>query len=65
MLIFLPSLPEKFASALKPETLLDHLQIEGMKIEEESEVRWPSSPPLPAVASAPGAGALGTSTGCL
>ncbi|XP_049501387.1 vacuolar protein sorting-associated protein 37C isoform X1 [Panthera uncia] len=28
---------EKFASALKPETLLDLLQIEGMKIEEESE----------------------------
>ncbi|XP_029812852.1 vacuolar protein sorting-associated protein 37C isoform X2 [Suricata suricatta] len=28
---------EKFSSALKPETLLDLLQIEGMKIEEESE----------------------------
>lgn len=42
--IFLPSLPEKFSSALKPETLLDLLQIEGMKIEEESEVRGPSSP---------------------
>ncbi|XP_044919093.1 vacuolar protein sorting-associated protein 37C isoform X1 [Mustela putorius furo] len=28
---------EKFSSALQPETLLDLLQIEGMKIEEESE----------------------------
>lgn len=32
-------LPEKFSSALQPGTLLDLLQIEGMKIEEESEVR--------------------------
>ncbi|KAL6085911.1 hypothetical protein STEG23_018124 [Scotinomys teguina] len=30
-------LPEKFSSALQPGTLLDLLQIEGMKIEEESE----------------------------
>lgn len=36
---FLPSLPEKFSSALQLGTLLDLLQIEGMKIEEESEVR--------------------------
>ncbi|XP_006899904.1 PREDICTED: vacuolar protein sorting-associated protein 37C [Elephantulus edwardii] len=28
---------EKFSSALQPETLLDLLQVEGMKIEEESE----------------------------
>lgn len=35
-----PFLPEKFSSALQPGTLLDLLQIEGMKIEEESEVRW-------------------------
>lgn len=63
MSIFPPSLPEKFSSALQPETLLDLLQIEGMKIEEESEVRWPWSRPLPWVASGPGAGAFGRSTG--
>lgn len=40
MLTSLPFLPEKFSSALQPGTLLDLLQIEGMKIEEESEVRW-------------------------
>lgn len=39
MSTFLSSLPEKFSAALQPETLLDLLQIEGMKIEEESEVR--------------------------
>lgn len=65
MLIFPPSLPEKFSSALQPETLLDLLQIEGMKIEEESEVRWPWSRPLLWVASGPGAGTFGRSTGCL
>lgn len=41
-----PSVPEKFSGALQPGALLDLLQIEGMKIEEESEVRW-SDPPLP------------------
>lgn len=59
MWIFLPSLPEKFSSALQPETLLDLLQIEGMKIEEESEVRWPSLCLLPwgfAVPSSVGGG---------
>lgn len=45
MSTLLPSLPEKFSSALQPGTLLDLLQIEGMKIEEESEVRWPLTPP--------------------
>lgn len=44
---FLPSLPEKFSSALQLGTLLDLLQIEGMKIEEESEVRWPVTHSLP------------------
>lgn len=39
MLTSLRFLPEKFSSALQPGTLLDLLQIEGMKIEEESEVR--------------------------
>lgn len=59
MWIFLPSLPEKFSSALQPETLLDLLQIEGMKIEEESEVRWPSLCLLPWWGgSGPRAGAL-------
>lgn len=58
MWIFLPSLPEKFSSALQPETLLDLLQIEGMKIEEESEVRRPPLRLLPWVGPGPGAGAL-------
>lgn len=63
MSIFLPSLPEKFSSALQPETLLDLLQIEGMKIEEESEVGWLLSHPLPcqALEREP----FGMSTGCL
>lgn len=65
MSIFPPSLPEKFSSALQPETLLDLLQIEGMKIEEESEVKWPLSPPLPWVVSSSGAGALRDEHGCL
>lgn len=58
---FLPSLPEKFSSALQLGTLLDLLQIEGMKIEEESEVRWPLTPPF-LEDSAPGAGTLVLST---
>ncbi|ELK26890.1 Vacuolar protein sorting-associated protein 37C [Myotis davidii] len=37
---------EKFSSALQPGALLDLLQIEGMKIEEESEVRWSGTPSL-------------------
>lgn len=41
-----PSVPEKFSSALQPGALLDLLQIEGMKIEEESEVRWSDTPSL-------------------
>lgn len=40
----LPSVPEKFSSALQPGALLDLLQVEGMKIEEESEVRRPLTP---------------------
>ena len=43
----LPSLPEKFSSALQLGTLLDLLQIESMKIEEESEVRQLLTPGLP------------------
>ncbi|KAF6334685.1 VPS37C subunit of ESCRT-I [Rhinolophus ferrumequinum] len=35
---------EKFSSALQPGTLLDLLQIEGMKIEEESEDAVPPAP---------------------
>lgn len=59
MSVFLPSLPEKFSSALQPETLLDLLQIEGMKIEEESEVKGGRRGALlPWVGSGPGAGAL-------
>lgn len=54
---FLASLPEKFSSALQPATLLDLLQIEGMKIEEESEVRQPLTCPLLGVVSAAAAGA--------
>lgn len=30
--------PEKFSAALQPQTLLDLLQVESQKIEEESEV---------------------------
>lgn len=47
MSTFLPSLPEKFSSALQLGTLLDLLQIESMKIEEESEVRQLLTPSLP------------------
>ena len=47
MSVVLPSLPEKFSSALQPGTLLDLLQVEGMKIEEESEVRGRGDTPLP------------------
>lgn len=36
---FPPSVfPEKFSAALQPQTLLDLLQVESQKIEEESEV---------------------------
>lgn len=44
MSVSLSFLPEKFSSALQPGTLLDLLQVEGMKIEEESEVRWEYHP---------------------
>jgi hypothetical protein len=54
----LPSLPEKFSSALQPGTLLDLLQIEGMKIEEESEVRGKVVPLFLGQGAGPQAGPL-------